>query len=131
MKSIPIAMRQRIIELYDKGKTTREIAAALGFCVAAVRRVRQQFQERGSLTPQTDRCGRKSLLTAERKALLHQILSQKPDATLAELGAQMDRPFGTSTVDLWLRQLGWNYKKNPARDRASPTRRGAKKGRLA
>ncbi len=131
MKSIPNAMRQRIIELYDKGKTTRDIAAALGFCVAAVRRVRQQFQERGSLKPQTDRCGRKSLLTPERKALLQQMLSQKPDATLAELGAQMDRPFGTSTVDLWLRQLGWNYKKNAARNGAGTTRRGPKKGRLA
>lgn len=131
MKAIPMAMRQRILELYNKGWPTRDIAAAVGFCEAAVRRVRQQFQERGSLKPQTDRCGRKSLLTVERKALLQQILSEKPDATLAELGAQMDRPFGTSTVDLWLRQLGWNYKKNTTRGGAGASRRGPKKSRLA
>jgi transposase len=35
------------------------------------------------------------------------------DATLAELGAHMDRPFRTSTIDLWLRKLGLTYKKTP------------------
>jgi hypothetical protein len=29
----------------------------------------------------------------------------QPDATPAELGARTDRPFGTSTMDLWLRRL--------------------------
>ena len=36
-------MRQRILQLYERGKGTREIAQFFGFCVAAVRRVRQQF----------------------------------------------------------------------------------------
>ena len=42
-------MRQRILQLYEQGESTAEIAEALGFCVAAVRRVRQQFQARGTL----------------------------------------------------------------------------------
>ena len=49
--------------------------------------------------------GRRTLLTAERKERLRRLLSEQPDATLAELGARMDRPFRTSTMDLWLRQL--------------------------
>jgi hypothetical protein len=40
-------MRQRIVELYERGKGTGEIAQAFGFCVAAVRR------QRGTLQPQT------------------------------------------------------------------------------
>ena len=93
--------------------------------------MRPQFQERGSLEPQTHLCGRKSLLTPERKVLLEQLLAQKPDATLAELGSQLDRSFGTATVDLWLRGLGWNYKKNAARHGAKPAGRRGKAKPLA
>ncbi len=56
-------MRQRIIQLYEQGKRTQDFAAFSGFCVAAVRRVRQQFKARGALKPQTHLCGRKTLLT--------------------------------------------------------------------
>jgi transposase len=131
MRAIPMPARQRIIQLYEQGKSTRDIAAFFGFCVAAVRRVRQQFKERCTLRPQTHLCGRKTLLTARRKARLQKLVAAQPDATLAELGARMDRPFRTSTMDLWLHKLGLTYKKNAARYRAKPPRRGRKKGALA
>lgn len=124
-------VRQRILELYDLGRDTRQIAEFCGYCVAAVRRVRQQFQERGTLEPQTHRCGRKTLLTARRRARLQKLVAAQPDATLAELGARLDRRFGTSTVDLWLRRLGLTYKKNTARRRREPSRRGSTKSLLA
>jgi transposase len=100
MRAIPLALRERIIRLYQQGESTDEIAAFLGFCVAAVRRVRQQFKARGTLEPQTHRCGRKPLLAARRKARRQKLVARHPDATLAELGAKLDRRFGTSTVDL-------------------------------
>ncbi len=131
MRAIPIPMRRRILQLYEREKSTREIAEFLGFCVAAVRRVRQQFRQRGTLQPQTHLCGRKTLLTEERKERLRRLLSQQPDATLAELGARMDRAFRTSTIDVWLRQLGWRYKKNSVRLRTKPAGRGRKKSSLA
>jgi transposase len=126
MRAIPVPVRVRIIRLYSEGRTTVEIAASLGYCVAAVRRVRQQYEARGTLEPQTHRCGRKSQLTETRKKRLIQLLEQRPDATLAELGAEMHRP--KSTIDLWLTKLGWSPKKNDARLRAvTARRRGAKK----
>jgi transposase len=125
MKAIPVAVRARILKLYDQGKSTRELAASFGYCVAAVRRVRQHFQARGTLEPQTHRCGRKTLLTASRKARLLRLLAGQPDATLAELGAQLQRP--TSTIDLWLSRLGWSCKKNAARRGAVAARRGRTK----
>ena len=124
-------MRQRILQLYGQGMSTHDIAEFCGFCVAAVRRVRQQFQTRGTLQPQTHLCGRKTLLTAARKARLQKLMTSQPDATLAELGARLDRPFGTSTVDGWLRRLGWSCKKNAARRRTGSTRRGRAKQPLA
>ena len=131
MKAIPLAMRERILKLYEQGESSVEIAEFSGFCLAAVCRVRQQFKERGTVNPQTHLCGRKTLLTAERKARLQKLLAAKPDATLAEFGAQMDRPFGTSTMDLWLRRLGLSHKKNAARRRAAASRRGRTKSALA
>jgi transposase len=99
--------------------------------VAAVRRVRQHFKARGTLQPQTHLCGRKTLLTAVRRARLQALVTEQPDATLAELGARLDRPFGTSTVDGWLRRLGLSSKKNAARRRAASARRGRAKKALA
>ena len=131
MRSIPVAVRERILQLYEQGKSTREIAAFSGFCVAAVRRVRQQFKARGTLKPQTHLCGRKSLLTAARKARLQKLVTRQPDATLAELGTRLDRPFGTSTVDAWLRRLGLSCKKNSTRGRAVSARRGRAKKPVA
>src|SRR5208282_1249970 len=129
MTPIPVPARQRILQLYERGKHTREIAQFFGFCVAAVRRVRQQFRQRGTLQPRTHWSGRHTLLTKERKQRLQELLCDQSDATLAELGARMDRPFRTSTIDLWLRQLGWKFKKNSGRRRTRPARRGGKKGR--
>jgi len=127
MKAIPVAVRERIIHLYDKGNRTKEIAVVLGYCVAAVRRVRQNFKQRGTLEPQTHQCGRKTLLTPALQIRLQALLDKHPDATLAELGAKFKRP--TSTMDLWLDRLGFSCKKNATRQRAVATRRGrAKKG---
>ena len=131
MRAISLPLRKRILELYERGKSTREIAQFAGFCVAAVRRVRQQFRERRRVEPQTHLCGRKTLLTEERKRRLRQLLSEQTDVTLAELGSRMDRPFRTSTIDLWLRRLGWKLKKNSGRRRTRPARRSGKKKRLA
>ena len=129
MKAIPVPVRQRILHLYDQGKSTGEIAASLGYCVAAVRRVRQQFKARGTLEPQTHQCGRKTLLTARRRERLQVLVAQHPDATLAELGARFQRP--TATMDLWLNRLGLSCKKNAARLRAVTARRGGTKKAVA
>lgn len=131
MKAIPVPIRERIIQMYERGKSTGDIAAFCGCCVAAVRRVRQQFRQRGSLQPQTHLCGRKTLLTPQRKGQLQKLVERQPDATLAELGGQLDRVFGTSTVDAWLRRMGLSCKKNAARRRAVAARRGRTKKALA
>jgi len=129
MKAIPVPVRERILHLYDHGQSTCEIAASLGYCVAAVRRVRQHFKARRTLEPQTHRCGRKTLLTARRRERLHRLVTEQPDATLAELGARFQRP--TSTMDLWLNRLGLSCKKNAARRRAVAARRGGTKKAVA
>src|ERR1019366_5643839 len=114
MKAIPVPLRERILKLYEQDKSTAEIARFCGYCVAAVRRVRQHFKARGTMKPQTHFCGRKTLPTAQRKPRLQKLVADQPDATLAELATELDRPFGTSTVYFWLRRLGLSPKKNAA-----------------
>ena len=129
VKALPVPVRERILFLYNQGRKTRDIASSLGYCVAAVRRVRQHFKLRGTLEPQTHQCGRKSLLTPKTKKRLLALLARRPDATLAELGAQLKRP--TSTIDLWLGRLGLSSEKNAARRRAVQTRRGRSQKTMA
>ena len=81
MEAMPLAVRRRIIHLYEHGKATSEIAMALGYCVAAVRRVRRRFRECGTLTPQTHLQGTKGRFTSQRQQQLRELLAAKPDAT--------------------------------------------------
>jgi transposase len=123
MEAIPVSVRERIMKLYDQGKSTRQISEALGYCLAAVRRVRQHFKQRGTLEPQTHRCGRKGYFTRERQQRLRELVQEKPDATLAELCTQMDLPVAVSTMDVWVRKLGFTFKKSPSGpvSRTAPT----------
>jgi transposase len=51
MEPYPLSVRKRIIQMYRAGDSTEEIAGVFGYCVAGVRRIRQRFEETGSLLP--------------------------------------------------------------------------------
>ncbi len=89
MRPIPVPMRRRILQLYERGKGTREIAEFFGFCVAAIRRVRQQFRQRGTLEPRTHLSGRRTLLTKERKLRLQEL--QGAETAVARVAVQATR----------------------------------------
>jgi len=114
MRAIPVAVRERILALYRREKSTRQIADALGYCQAAVRRVRQHFRERGTLEPAVHLCGAKGFFTPERQERVRQLILEKPDRTLEELCRKMDRPVAISTMDVWTRKLGFSFKKSPS-----------------
>ena len=123
MEAIPLPIRQRIIVLYERGKSTSQIAEGIGYCVAAVRRVRQHLRERGTLRPQTHKRGRKGHFTPQRQQRLRDLVEHKPDATLEELIEQMDVEVASSTMHRWLTRLEITLKKSrctPA-SRTAPT----------
>jgi transposase len=121
MEAIPVSVRERIVALYERGRTTSQIADALGYCRAAVRRVRQRLRERGTLAPQTHRCGRKGAWSEDRARRLAGLVAARPDATLAELRDALGVAVSCSTIDRWLRRLGLTLKKSR---RTRPSRRG-------
>ena len=74
MQAIPVPVRERILQLYEDGDSTAEIAELLGYCVAAVRRVRQHFRARGADSTDCEQRGRLWLRPAVCAGWFHAIL---------------------------------------------------------
>ena len=114
MEPIPVRIRERIIALYDEGEQTSEISERVGYCPAAVRRVKQHLRERGTLDPMPRRAGRKGKFTGEVRSRLGELVAARPDATLEELRDALAPAVkaSTSSVDRWLAKLGLSLKKS-------------------
>ncbi len=108
--------RRHIIKLYEDGKSTREIAAAVGGSVSGVRRVRQHHRERGTIEP-LSHAGGHAGRTPALEAALRELHEQQPDAYLHELRDRLEENTGVSkglsTVGRWLLQMGITRKKRP------------------
>jgi transposase len=123
MASQTALTRRWIISAYRAGKGTKEISAIFGRCESAVRRVRQDERERGTVEPLLHLRGRKGKLTGELKIRLSRFVTARPDATLNEIKEQLALDVSLSTVDRWLRKLGLSFKKSRStrRNRTGPT----------
>lgn len=64
MEAYPLSIPRRTIALYRSGESTEGIAERFGYCVAGVCRVRQRFEETGSLERRKTKPGRKPTLDA-------------------------------------------------------------------
>jgi transposase len=127
----PLSVRRRIIELYDQGSETEEIAELFGYCVAGVRRVRQRFEETGSIEPKSGKRGRKPRFDEKGLKRLAEEVARKPDATLAELKAAVGVEADLTVYCRMLKRLALTRKKvHPCRRAGSP-RRKAQAGLLA
>jgi len=112
MASQAVLTRRWIISAYKKGKGTREISAIFGRCESAVRRVRQNYRERGTADPLLHLRGPKGKLTEEVQAELRRFVTVHPDATLAEIKKALELTVALSTIDRWLGKLGLSFKKS-------------------
>lgn len=112
MEAYPLRLRRRIIELYDQGKQTHEIAQMLGTCRSGTRRIRQVLRQRNTLEPLRPQTGPKSGLSDERAARLRELVAVDPDATREELRQRMDLSVDVRTIGRWLSKLGLVLKKS-------------------
>lgn len=112
MEAYPLRLRKRIIDLYEQGKQTHEIAQMLGTCKSGTRRIRQVQRERNTLEPLCPKTGPKSGLSDERATQLRELVAADPDATREELRQRMDLPVDVRTIGRWLGKLGLVLKKS-------------------
>ena len=120
MEPYPMVDRKRIIKRYQAGDSTEEIASELGYCVSGVRRVRQRFEETGSLLPRNTKCGRKPAFDAQTLERLRAEVAIKPDITLRELREVIGIQVDLAVYCKALKKLGLSRKKR-ARTPASRT----------
>ena len=112
MEPLPMRMRRRIVELYEAGRGTAEVAAALGTCRSGTRRIRQVFRERGTLEPLKTKPGPAGGLTPERAGELRAAVAAAPGSTRAELRDRLGVTVDVRTVGRWLARLGLTLKKS-------------------
>ena len=122
MEPYPIAVRKRIIQKYQGGLDTTDIAEDYGYCVAGVRRVWQRFRETGSLEPRKGNAGRKPSFDVDALQRLRAEVERRPDATLAELRDAVGVDADISSYCRALKKLGLTRKKSRSTPASSRVR---------
>lgn len=130
MRAYSNDLRERVAASVLGGRTCRATAELFGVSVASAVKWSQRLRATGSAAAKPMGRQQPRSLAAERDWLLAR-LEAKPDLTLRALVAELgERGVLTSYGSVWriVREEGVTFKKNTARGRAGPARRGAKAG---
>ena len=111
MRAYSQDLRMKVLDAFDRGIETAEIAKAFGVSTAWARRVRQRRREHGEVAPRAPVGSHPFKIDRE---VLRQLVNDKPDATLAELRARLGVDCALSAVWNALRDLNLSYKKRPS-----------------
>jgi transposase len=112
MKAYSQDLRERVVRACDERRGTRQqIASLFGVSTAWIRRLLQRRRETGSFAPRPHAGGPPPKMTDERRARLLVLVTEQPDATLAELRDRLAAPVHLSTVARALDRLRWTVKK--------------------
>jgi len=122
MEPYPQSVRRKIVEKYQSGLDTNDIAEDYGYCEAGVRRVWQRFRETGSIEPKQGKVGRKPRFDAVSLEKLREQVKLQPDATLAELRKAVGVDADLSCYCRALKKLKLTRKKSRSTPANKPVR---------
>jgi len=111
-------LRERVLKAWNVSGDADEVAARFGVSRAWVHRLAQRHRETGSITPRKQAKFRSRVLATQEQRL-KDLVTAKPDATLAELREGLPTTAALSTLWLELDRLGLTFKKNGTRRRAA------------
>jgi transposase len=118
MLSLSLDLRSRIVAAVEAGEhSLAELADLFSVNISTIVRLLQRFRSTGSIQPKPHGGGARSKLTAKATARLLQLVSQKPDATLAELRAQLGIRCSLTTI---FRVLNPDFRMAKIRDISAP-----------
>ena len=117
MEALSLAVRRRIIELFQSGLEGDDVAQIMACSPAAARRVWQRYRDDGVIAPRPHAGGHTPKLGDDRKKqILGELVAQKPDAFCRELADDLHARTGVrvcrQTVGTWLAELGFTRKKS-------------------
>ena len=105
-------LRERVVRACDEGRGTRgQIAAWFGVSTAWIRRLLQRRRETGSFAAKPHAGGPPPKMTPDRCGRLAVLVTEQPDATLAELRDRLAAGVHLSTVARALARLRRTVKK--------------------
>jgi len=115
MKAYSIDLRERVLAACDSGQNTiRHVAVQFKVSTRWIYKLKQQRQQRGTISPQGHGGGRKPAFRGKDLDALDKYLSNHPDATLQEIREVFSSKVNCSiqAVANALKRLEWRYKKN-------------------
>jgi len=130
MQPLSLAVRRRIIELFQSGLEGDDVAEIMACSPAAARRVWQRYREEGLVGPRPHAGGHVPKLGDEqKKQILSELVAQKPDAFCRELADDLHARTGVrvcrQTIGTWLSELRLTRKKSRS---SPPSRKGRTSG---
>jgi len=118
--------RRRIIELYQRGLDTADVAEQFGASQSGIRRIWQQYREEGRDHAAYANCGAKPTLDEAGQQKLRELAGARADAFCRELADDLHAAVGVrlsrQTIGRWLTAFGLTRKKS----RSTPVSRSAK-----
>lgn len=118
VRTLPKPSRQDILDLYQQGLTTREVANRLQISEPWARRVKQQHREEGISRNAVTR--RRSASWEPLRPRIEQAIADQPDLTLAELKQRLGTHLHPGTLCRALKKIKLTFKKSDAGLRARP-----------
>jgi transposase len=130
MDAFSLAVRRRIIELFQSGLEGDDVAEIMACSPAAARRIWQRYREEGLIGPRPHGGGHTpGLDERQKKQVLAELVAQKPDAFCRELADDLHARTGVrvcrQTIGSWLAELGFTRKKS----RCTPPSRSGRTSR--
>jgi transposase len=113
MEAYPTKVRELVLDAYEHGVKTAEIAARFKVSRSWARRVNQRWRElrlRGAIQ---QKHGPNPKLDEARREELAKLVQKTPDATLEELKEQLAMPVSISTIWRALNDMKLTLKKSP------------------
>ena len=132
-KPIPVELRRRIVEAFDRGSIREEVADQFGVSMPSVTRLLALRRRTGSLEP-TSPPGRPPVLDEHVGEQMRVWVQGQSDLTLGELQKRLESvgcSVGLTAIFAKLKRMGLRRKKNVARRRARPARRAGQAENLA
>ncbi len=112
MKTLSVDLRERILGSYDAQEGTRdEIADRYRVSLGMVKKLLQQRRQTGDIGPRHHYSGRKPMILDRHRQRMRQLLSRRPDLTLAELRKAAGLACSLPAIHYTLAAMNLTYKK--------------------
>jgi len=112
MEAYSAKIRELVLGAYDQGTKTKEIASTFKVSRSWARRVKQRLREHGLRGSIQQKHGPNPILNSVHRKRLGDLVRKTPDATVAELKAELAMPVSVSTISRALADMKLTLKKS-------------------